>query len=220
MKIIKNRRTAVVARNERGDWTVKIDRFAAVLPATGPEADAWIDAGKPGEVATAPERITKLVGKLLSPGRHNPTPVPAFRHRSDHLVQLDGEEHVRVQVTDSVMMAPDRIPREWSVLCDSKHCRGDQREARVATVAREDYQEAGTIRQVTEAAERAAYDARNAHIKWHRETYGIHPRLELDRWIERTYQARVEMPVPDRDEIDRQLSIARAEQAAERKARK
>lgn len=239
MKITKSKRTAVVARNERGDWTVKIDRFAAVLPATGPEVDAWVDAGKPGEVTTAPERITKLVGKLLSREKHKPTEPKRYDYKNGsgewrhRFVPLDGEESVTMRpvAMRHTYSSPDNYPTLWAVFCDSHRCRGtelrvpgatsghstgyNEDQPCVALVDRNDYLDAGMVsRQITEAAEQAAYDARNAHIEWHRSTFGISGRVQLDRWL--IENAMVAIPEPDRAEFERNLAIAKAE----RKARK
>lgn len=223
MQISNSKRSVEITRSRRGEWVVISGRYAATLPATGPEMDSWVYAGEPGEVESVPERVMKLASKVIVREKHRQTEVRREHYRSHDFIELDGQERVRVQVTESRMFAAQRDPVEWTVFCDSRRCREDCGEAVVTRIRREDHWQTEMVtRQVTDAAERAAYDARNDHIAWHRETFGIHPRVELDRWIERaiTYQARMGVPEPDRDEIDRQLSIARAEQIGQRAARR
>lgn len=59
---------------------------------------------------------------------------------------------------------------------------------------------------------RDPYEVRNEHLSYHRETFGVHPRVVLDRWVRD--HAMAGAPEPDRAELDRQLAIATAERKA------
>lgn len=220
MEITKSKRTAMISRDERGDWEVKIGRFTAVLPATGPE------------VETAPEWVTKLVGKLLSRERHKPTEPGKFDYKNSsgewrgRFTPLDGEESATVWPVAMKYgyRAEGNHPTVWAVFCDSARCRDTElrtpeierwrrAEPCVALVNWDDFHDGGVVStRTTEVAEQAAYGARDAHIAWHRENASRSSagRVELDRWIYEN--AMIAAPEPDRAEIDRQLAIARSEQ--------
>lgn len=209
--------TATISRDQRGDWTIEAGRFRATLPAAGPEVDAWVDAGKPTgvEAGQAPERVSKLAAKVVSRTRHKPAEPKNGHHPRHHLVPLDGEESVTMRpvAMKHKYHAADNHPTEWAVFCNSPRCAGsdlltpDGTRA-VALVRRDDYLDTGYSFEITENAEQAAYDARNDHIAWHRETYGVHPRVQLDWWLESN--PGFGWAEPDRAELDRQLAIARS----------
>lgn len=96
---------------------------------------------------------------------------------------VDGEEWVRVVPRRSEGTPSYRPADHWAVLCSSPHCQrpgarfGDQDV--VATVRPDRYDSELSRREAEERAERA----REEHVAWHRERFGVSGRLFLSRWI-------------------------------------
>lgn len=248
MKIVKAKRVAEIARNTEGDWTVRHGRFLAVLPATGPEVDAWVDAGKPLDVPDgpdfgreAPPRVVRMATKVVTRERHKPTEPAGFSHP---FLFLDGEEYVDLQpITKHNVMAgrPGHIGTSQEVVvaritCSSPRCveTVTELEPPLGPLAKEVTRQrpwsrlvvwfpdqietdprrkplyaGGVQRNDTDIEGRDPYEVRGEHIAWHRKTFGVHPRVELDRWLA-AHPGFGWAPV-DREELDYQLSIARAE---------
>jgi hypothetical protein len=206
---------ADVTHNKRGDWSIRANAFQATLPMTGPEADAWAEAGMPADPMAIPARIEAFLGKVAS---SKPKGVPApkrEKHNRDAFVQLDGEERVVVTPIDyrSVRFTdPNRVttgivrctsPRctdtnehGWFVvqLPGSRHDRADVLGVRVEGITPEEFAE--------------------QHRAWHRETNpaGCSARIALSKWIDRHANVQIpELSEAERLEIDLGIALAKSE---------
>lgn len=206
--------TAIVGRDQRGDWTIEAGRFRATLPATGPEVDAWVDAGKsPGVGAgQAPERVSKLAAKVVSRTRHKPGTIPHQEHRDpnrglNHFAIVDGEEVVEVRPVSYRYGAASA----WLAVCDSPRCRMPRSEF--------PYREPVYEGPSKEGAEEAA----RQHRAWHSENFPLHPRIVLDAWIRNNAMVSAPEPAAYQEwggaKFDQALAIAKAEQAEQKTGR-
>lgn len=129
----------------------------------------------------------------------------AYRGYRDGFLPLDGEETVRAVPAwreDTPKFRPADV---WRVVCNSPRCR-------TAPVAEVPIIDMGVSPELARReAEKLAEEARDEHAEWHRRTFGTSDRVLLDRWIRD--HARQVWPEVDRDELDRQLAVARREAA-------
>lgn len=221
-------------------------RYRAVLPLTGPEADDWVAKGAGGDCDAPPARVVKLAEKVLTRERHKLTE-PQASSVAYATMYLDGEERVDLypitkhNVVDGrpghIGSDQEEVVAAW-VSCNSPRCvetitetingreetrrRGWRRlvvwfPGRIETDPRHKPLYGGGVKgSDTDIDGRDPFEVKGEHITWHRETFGVHPRVRLDWWL--AANPGFGWAEVDREDLDKQLSIARAEQAEQRAA--
>lgn len=217
-----------VLHDQRGDWMISFNRYRAVWPATVDEWEAWrgrIPGFEREPVTPLPARIDKMIREVVKPKRWNTTeskPVPVM---SSAWAPLDGEE----AVTTFPLKTVAGLTVAANVRCTSPRCEwtddSGQRQWWVRTVIASPGRTGsdprmGTYRVFTPPGPviEGQYpdDVAHDHRMWHRANWPEHSRVTLNRWIDRHRNvAPPALSDADRAELDRQLSIARAEQSAQ-----
>lgn len=169
------------------------DCAAAKAKATGRQHRRDYCHGNHPERAVAfAEAVLATYGKASHTASRPAAISQRWKGRRHALAPLDGEESVTVRPVGYRYSSADR----WVVDCDSPRC-----------LVRDD--EGRWLRVVSEhGTDDEAHEAKAAHITWHRERFGVHPRVRLDWWIAANEQ--VAASEPDQEELQRQLAIARA----------
>jgi hypothetical protein len=140
-----------------------------------------------------------------------------------YYVKLDGEDAVRV-IAITYNVPYQRAVVAYRVTCRSPRCRnmvqgyprqwsrfvipGGARDPR--ELLRPVHPLEGEL--VVEGV--PADEVAEQHRKWHLENFPVSGRVLLDRWIEE--HSHLEFPEPDREEIKRNLAIAREERRRQR----
>jgi inorganic pyrophosphatase len=205
---------ADVMHNVRGDWAMIAGALKATLSMTGPEADAWVEAGKPIEPAELPERVIAFLdGVARASGPLRKSEPKRVKYDRRCFAPLDGEERVSVHPIGKRVLGATTDVISGTVRCYSP--RHDDGEALWFVIARPGstydkvphYCEDATRIENTTPAEFA-----ETHRAWHREQYGVSARVELDAWIERNKNVGApELSATERAEIDLGLAIAKSE---------
>jgi hypothetical protein len=210
---------ADVTHNERGDWAISAGAFKATLPMTGPEADAWVEAGKPTDLAELPQRIVafldKVAGVKATASKAGPR---AIRYDRERFAPLDGEERVTVQGLEYRPLPFDHPNRVTTgrVRCTSPRCEQTREKgwlvvqlpgSRFDNPDRQ-FDEETRVEGITPA------EFAEQHRAWHRETNPptASARKRLDEWIDRHRNTSFpELSEDERREIDLGLAIAKSE---------
>lgn len=212
-----------VAHDKRGDWTLRFGAYRATWPATEPECDQWVSAGRPTEpVGPLPARVQRIVQETLKPSPWSVAGPLRFHIRS--WAPLDGEESVSLYA----LRARDEQVVAANVWCTSPRCEVPGTNGSPARWSRVVIQFPGSSLDpradrypgfkldgpVIEG--RAPAEVVAEHKAWHLANFPPNGRVELDRWISRHRDVRVpEMSESERAEFDKNLSIARAERDGE-----
>ena len=202
---------ANVTHNERGDWAITAGAFKATLPMAGPEADAWVQAGKPSEPVELPERVIAFLDSVArASGPLKKSEPKRVRYDRERFVPLDGEEHVCVGQVEKNLGGEvmSGVVRCYSL----RHDGG----AAVWFVIAKPGSAYDKVPKYCDGAERientAPHEFAETHRAWHRGQYGVSARVELDRWIERNKNVGApELSATERAEIDLGLAIAKSE---------
>lgn len=202
---------ADVTHNERGDWAIQAGAFQATLPLTWDEADAWVQAGQPGEPAELPERIVTFLDSVTrASGPLRKSEPKRVKYNRELFAPLDGEERVSVgQVKTS--FGGEVV--SGVVRCYSPRHEGGEAVWFVIAKPGSMYDK---LPKYCDGAERVEnmtpHEFGTEHLAWHREQFGVSERVELDEWIERNkHIAAPELSDVERAEIERNLIIARSE---------
>lgn len=207
---------ADVMHNARGDWAISAGAFKATLPMTGPEADAWVAAGKPLDPTELPECVTAFLDSAArASGPLKKSEPKRVKYDRALFVPLDGEERVHVHPIGKRVLGTTTDVISGIVRCDSpRHGFGDPG-GLWFVIARpgSTYDKMpnycdGAIR----IEDTTPHEFAEQHRAWHRFRYGVSARVELDRWIERNKNVGApELSEDERREIDLGLAIAKSE---------
>jgi hypothetical protein len=179
----------------------------------------WVDAGRSADPARLPRDVEKLLRDLAKASAPlGSTTLKRVKYEPDRWMPLDGEEFVRV------IMAEKRAIRFGEpaeivtarLRCDSPRCRpgnGRPRAWLVVQLPGSRYDNAKLREEDNEVRVEGVPPREFAaqHYAWHRDTFGISPRVALDDWINRHADvAMPELTEEQRAEIDAALAIAKS----------
>jgi hypothetical protein len=210
--------SAEVTHDERGDWAIVSGAYRATLPMNGPEADAWDALGKPSDPTAIPERIEAHLGEVARASgplrKSEPRRVkyePA--HGRSVFVPLDGEEFAHVHPIGERALGATTDVISGTVRCDSPRHAGGRGLWFVIARPGSTYDKVPNYCDGAERVENMTPEEfAEQHRAWHRETYPVSPRVQLDAWIERNkHVAPPELSRAERAEIDLGLAIAKSE---------
>jgi hypothetical protein len=203
-----------------GKWSIRSGAYRCTVPMHPDEWQQWVDTGRPADPESVPGDVEKLLRDLAKAGTPpRPATFRRVKYGPDAWAPLDGEEFVRVIIIEKRTIRfgePGEIVTA-RLRCDSPRCRpGSQRprawlvvqlpESRYDTA--EVREEDGEVR--VEGVSPREFAAQ--HYAWHRDTFGISPRVKLDHWINRHADvAMPELTEEQRREIDAALAIAKSE---------
>lgn len=210
-----------VSHDQRGNWIFVFGAYRATWPATGAECDRWVDAGRPTEpVDPLPDRIEKLAKDTVKPGPWRTSEPPRLHWGNKVLAPLDGEETISMYATKT----RNGQTVAANVWCTSRRCESTGPDGFPVRWLRAVIQFPGSYLDprmegypvfkpscpIIEG--RAPAEVLEEHREWHRATWPESDRVKLDRWIDRNRDvAAPKLSDSERAELDRQLSIARAE---------
>jgi hypothetical protein len=205
MKIIKGRgKDAYVVTvrqiEPHAAWLISFKGYRATIPATGDEVEAWVAAGRPPEVDSAPGRIIRMVTRMTTPGPYKPTELRPVKLHEGAYVQLDGDEEVTLSpMRTRTLPYGDREVVAGRITCTSLRCRSDYL-AEVPTTTGSvvvirypgwelDPRKVQVPGQYTVQPGEAVIEGRDPaevlaeHKAWHANHHPPHARALLSRWI-------------------------------------
>jgi hypothetical protein len=203
-----------------GKWLIRSGAYRCTVPMTGPEVESWVDAWRPADPEGIPGDVETLLRDLAKAGTPpRPATLRRIPYGPDAWAPLDGEEFVRVIIIETRAIRfgePGEIVTA-RLRCESPRCRpghGRPRAWLVVQLPGSRYDTAKVHKEDGEVLVEGVSPREFAaqHYAWHRDTFGISPRVALDEWINRHADvAMPELTAEQRREIDAALAIAKSE---------